>query len=53
MSVALFFNSVVFNKYLENDLHTRVLLLLGVCGGRVLVIFLQICFCSFINFYGH
>lgn len=34
MSVALFFNSVVFNKYLENDLHTRVLLLLGVWGGE-------------------
>ena len=29
-----FFNSVVFNKYLENDLHTRVLLLLGVCVGE-------------------
>lgn len=39
MSVVLFFNSVVFNKYSEKDLHTRVLLLLAVCGGRVLVIF--------------
>ena len=35
-----FFNSVVFNKYLENDLHTRVLLLLGVCVGVFLLRFI-------------